>query len=216
MTWKEMVGMTKKTSRRLFNTISPVYGLFYQAQKKRYGDIIQKFSHEIDLSSVSTVLDVGCGTGAFCSALHHFGLSVTGVDPAEKMLNIAIKQNTGQPIRFLQTNVLEGLPFQDNQFDIAIASYVAHGLERDERKRMYTEMSRVARLYVIIHDYNQKRSWLTSFVEWLEGGDYFHFIRHAETEMNDCVSEMKNCFSQVRVINVDIRANWYIGHVRDD
>lgn len=211
-----MVGMTKKTSRRLFNTISPVYGLFYQAQKKRYGDIIQKFSHEIDLSSVSTVLDVGCGTGAFCSALHHFGLSVTGVDPAEKMLNIAIKQNTGQPIRFLQTNVLEGLPFQDNQFDIAIASYVAHGLERDERKRMYTEMSRVARLYVIIHDYNQKRSWLTSFVEWLEGGDYFHFIRHAETEMNDCVSEMKNCFSQVRVINVDIRANWYIGHVRDD
>lgn len=211
-----MVGMTKKTSRRLFNMISPVYGLFYQAQKKRYGDIIQKFSHEIDLSSVSTVLDVGCGTGAFCSALHHFGLSVTGVDPAEKMLNIAIKQNTGQPIRFLQTNVLEGLPFQDNQFDIAIASYVAHGLERDERKRMYTEMSRVARLYVIIHDYNQKRSWLTSFVEWLEGGDYFHFIRHAETEMNDCVSEMKNCFSQVRVINVDIRANWYIGHVRDD
>ncbi len=211
-----MVGMTKKTSRRLFNTISPVYGLFYQAQKKRYGDIIQKFSHEIDLSSVSTVLDVGCGTGAFCSALHHFGLSVTGVDPAEKMLNIAKKQNADQPIRFLQTNVLEGLPFQDNQFDIAIASYVAHGLERDERKRMYTEMSRVARLYVIIHDYNQKRSWLTSFVEWLEGGDYFHFIRHAETEMSDCVSEMKNCFSQVRVINVDIRANWYIGHVRDD
>ena len=211
-----MVGMTKKTSRRLFNTISPVYGLFYQAQKKRYGDIIQKFSHEIDRSSVSTVLDVGCGTGAFCSALHHFGLSVPGVDPAEKVLNIAKKQNADQPIRFLQTNVLEGLPFQDNQFDIAIASYVAHGLERDERKRMYTEMSRVARLYVIIHDYNQKRSWLTSFVEWLEGGDYFLFIRHAETEMNDCVSEMKNCFSQVRVINVDIRANWYIGHVRDD
>ena len=75
---------------------------------------------------------------------------------------------------------------------------------------MYAEMSRVARQYVIIHDYNKKRSFFTSIIEWLEGGDYFHFVKHAETEMKDCLAEMRTCFSEVFVIQVDVRANWYI------
>jgi len=63
---------------------------------------------------------------------------------------------------------------------------------------------------VIIYDYNQKRSLMTSFVEWLEQGDYFQFIKNPKIEMEDCVSEMSKCFSEVRVIEVDKRANWYI------
>ena len=102
------------------------------------------------------------------------------------------------------------MPFGDKSFDVSIASYVAHGLTADERKLMYAEMSRVTEKWVIIYDYNKKRSLLTSFIEWLEGGDYFHFIRDAEPEMKDCVSEMKTCFSDVKVINVDVMANWYI------
>ena len=74
-------------------------------------------------------------------------------------------------------------------------------------------MSRVAKHYVIIHDYNQKRSLLISLVEWLEGGDYFRFIRQAEPEMADCISDLKTCFSQVRVIHVGTQANWYIGYI---
>ena len=71
-------------------------------------------------------------------------------------------------------------------------------------------MGRVTKEHVVIYDYNQKRSALTSFVEWMERGDYFRFIRNAEKEMKGCVTELKACFSEVRVINADVRASWYI------
>ncbi len=184
--------------------------MFYKVQKKRFSEVIEGVEHELDLSTFETILDVGCGTGALCSVLKEKGLTVTGIDPAIKMLEIAGIKQENKEISFIQANVLEGLPFDDHSFDIAIASYVAHGLKVKERKRMYAEMSRIARYYVVIYDYNENRSLFTSFVEWLEGGDYFHFIKNAEPEMKDCVSEMKKCFSEVKVVDVDTRAAWYI------
>jgi hypothetical protein len=87
---------------------------------------------------------------------------------------------------------------------------VAHGLVKEDRKKMYQEMGRVTRERVIIYDYNERTSPFTSFVERLEGGDYFQFIRYALQEMEECVSEMKLCFSEVQVVNVSHRAAWYI------
>jgi len=126
------------------------------------------------------------------------------------MLNIAMKQPENQAVQFLEANALERLPFDDKSFDVSIASYVAHGLQPHERKKMYAEMSRVSVSKVIIYDYNQNRSALISFVEWLERGDYFRFIRKARREMEDCVFELKDCFSEVKVINVDVQAALYI------
>ena len=202
--------MEEKKSSLLFNLIAPIYGLFYNYQKSRYTGIVNSVKNAIDISSFDSIIDVGCGTGALCSALKDKGMDVTGIDPAIKMLNIAMDKAENKGIKFLQANVLEGLPFKDKSFDIAISSYVAHGLEAEKRKLMYAEMSRIAREYVIIHDYSNERSFLTSIIEWLEGGDYFHFIKHAEPEMKDCLLEMKACFSEVRVVNVGVRANWYI------
>lgn len=201
---------SKKDHHLLFNAIAPIYGLFFNRQAKKFREVLERVQPELDLASFNTILDVGCGTGALCSVLHQKGLEVTGIEPAQKMLDIAKRKTRGQDIRLLQANVLEGLPFEDNFFDLAIASYVAHGLLPEERKRLYKEMGRVAREYVVIYDYNQKRSLLTSFVEWMEGGDYFHFIKSAEKEMKGCVSELKACFSEVRVVDVDVRAAWYI------
>ncbi len=202
--------MAKKNSSILFNSVAPVYGLFYNVQKRRFAEVIEGVANELDLSSFDSIIDVGCGTGALCSVLNGKGLSVTGIDPAGKMLEIARNKQENKDISFMQANVLEGLPFEENSFDIAIASYVAHGLKVEERKRMYVEMSRVARHFVVIYDYNDNRSLFTTFVEWLEGGDYFHFIKNAEPEMKDCVSELKSCFTDVNVVDVDTRAAWYI------
>jgi len=201
----------EKKSNALFNLIAPIYGLFYHHQKSRYAEIVESVRTEMDISSFDTIIDVGCGTGALCSVLKDKKMQVTGIDPAIKMLNIATSKPENKGITFIQANALKGLPFEDKSFDLSIASYVAHGLKEEERKRMYAEMSRITRNYVIIHDYNDERSLLTSMIEWLEGGDYFHFIKSAEPEMKDCVSEMKTCFSEVRVTKVDTRANWYIG-----
>ncbi|HQG97563.1 MAG TPA: class I SAM-dependent methyltransferase, partial [Thermotogota bacterium] len=92
-----------------------------------------------------------------------------------------------------------------------IASYVAHGLKPQDRQRLYAEMSRVTKSQVIVYDYNAKRGLLTTVIEWLERGDYFNFIRLAESEMKSCVFYLKECFSEVRVLEVGKRAAWYIG-----
>ncbi|MEA4914298.1 MAG: class I SAM-dependent methyltransferase [Christensenella sp.] len=202
--------MSKQNDSFLFNWIAPVYGLFYHKQKKRYEEVIKNIASELDLTSYTSILDVGCGTGALCSVLHEAGFSVTGVDPAQNMLAIAKGQPENQEIRFLQANALERLPFSDQSFDLSIASYVAHGMQKSERMKLYTEMRRVTRSKVIIFDYNQNRALLTSLVEWLERGDYFRFIKNPKGEMESCVSEMEKCFSEVRVIDVDTRASWYV------
>jgi len=202
--------MGKQNNNFLFNAIAPVYGLFYNKQKTRYREVLNGVAAQLDLTSYKNILDVGCGTGALCSILNERGLSVTGVDPAENMLAVARRQPENANIQFLQANALEQLPFADQSFDLSIASYVAHGLQKSERIKLYSEMRRVTKSRVIIYDYNQKRSLMTSFVEWLEQGDYFQFIKNPKIEMEDCVSEMSKCFSEVKVIEVDKRANWYI------
>ena len=202
--------MRIKKGNFLFNTIAPVYGLFYQKQKQRYREIVRHAARELNLVGNESILDVGCGTGALCSVLHEAGFSVTGVDPAQNMLAVAKRQPENEDIRFLQANALEQLPFADKSFDLSIASYVAHGLQKSERMKLYAEMRRITKVKVILFDYNQNRSLTTSLVEWLERGDYFRFIKNPKGEMESCVSEMEKCFSEVRVIDVDKRAAWYV------
>ncbi len=206
--------MVRDNEHRLFNRIAPVYGLFFELQRKKYSEVIESVINIIDVGEFQSIVDIGCGTGALCSILFDKGLKVTGIEPAIKMLNISEENNKDKDIKFLQADITKGLSFVDNQFDIAISSYVAHGLSKEDRVKMYKEMARVAKFYVIIHDYNSNRSMLTDIVEYLERGDYFNFIRTAKNEMKDCVEEMKSCFQEVRVVDVGKKAAWYICKVR--
>lgn len=198
----------KKEGSNLFNIIAPFYGLFYGYQFKHYSKILDEVRRDFDVSAYESIVDVGSGTGAMCGALLNEGIQVLGVEFAEKMLKVARKKTPA--CNFVQGDVLGVLPFEDKSFDLSIASYVAHGLVKEERRKMYQEMSRITKERVIIYDYNEKTSPFTSLVERLEGGDYFQFIRYALQEMEECVSEMKLCFSEVQVVNVSHRAAWYI------
>ena len=189
--------------RSVFDLIAPIYGLFYSGQKKHYSERLDALKPELDLSPYEKVLDVGCGTGALCSVLHQRGHVVTGIDPARKMLDVAVRKPENRGISFMEGDVLKGLPFEEKSFDICMASYVAHGLKEGERKVMYAEMSRVSRHLVIFYDYNENRSIFTDFVEWLEGGDYFNFIKQVQVELADS-------FQIVKVVDATIRGAWYI------
>lgn len=202
--------MGKRGESRLFDAIAPVYGLFFHWQKRRFLEIIDCMQKELDLSGYSSVLDVGCGTGALCSVLSDKGLRVTGVDPAVRMLSVAKRRPENKGVTFIRASAFERLPFEDKSFDIVIASYVAHGLQKEGRKKLYAQMGRLARHKVVIHDYNQNRRPLISLVEWLEHGDYFGFIKVARKEMENCVSDMKQCFAFVQVVDVGPNAAWYI------
>ena len=203
--------MEDTRSNRIFSGIAPVYGLFFDRQRRHYDAVLNDVHNALDLPAQASVLDVGCGTGALCSALSERGFVVTGVDPVRRMLDIAARKlsekpaedPTGKPVTLVQASVLERLPFADKSFDLAIASYVAHGMSAPEREVMYAEMSRVARRLVVFHDYNTNRALLTDFAERLEGGDYFAFIQIARTEM-------ERNFRTVRVVDVGPHAAWYV------
>lgn len=187
----------------LFNKIAPIYGMFFNFQLRYFNKIQEKVSNEIDFSKYDSILDIGCGTGALCKVFHDKGLEVVGVDPSKGMLGQANKKLKNLPIKLIHIVPGEPLPFKDKSFDIVITSYVAHGLKKDERLQLYNEMKRLSKKLVIIHDYNENRAILTSIVEWLENGDYFNFIKIAE-------EEMKEVFNEVKKIDVDTRAAWYI------
>lgn len=191
---------------KLFDKIAPIYGLFFQYQKKKYFNIIEKYDLGFDFSKYETAIDFGCGTGALCGALSKKGLIVTGVDTSEKMIQISKAKNKNEKCTFIKINEEYPLEFDDRSFDISFASYVAHGLRKNQRLGMYNEMNRVSKEFVIIYDYNKKRSLLTNIVEWAEGGDYFNFIKEVEKELNEI-------FGQIKTINVDKRAALYICRV---
>ncbi len=192
-----------KKENSVFDSIAPIYGRFFDYQKKHYNAVFENVKKEFDFSGYQNVIDVGCGTGALCSVLNQKGLIVTGIDPSQKMITIAEEKQKNTGIKFMNASVLKGLPFEDKSFDISIASYVAHGLKENERAEMYAEMSRITKQLVIIYDYNQNRSVLTNIVEWLEGGDYFNFIRNVR-------KELKGIFVDVKMIDVDTRASLYV------
>jgi SAM-dependent methyltransferase len=202
------MGTTKPGS--LFNRISFFYGLFYETQKRHFLRVLKRVGPEIGLEQYKTVLDVGCGTGALCAALNQNGFLVTGIDPAEKMLAVGRAKKENSKVSFLVGDATQRLPFHDQTFDLSFASFVAHGMPAEQRKKMYAEMSRVTKHRVIIYDYNRNRAFWTSVIEWIEGGDYFHFIQHAQSELEDCRSQLEYCFSHVEVIQVDIRSAWYV------
>jgi ubiquinone/menaquinone biosynthesis C-methylase UbiE len=202
--------LSKNNKNSLFNFLAPIFGIMYNRQKKHYAAVVEKAKPDLDLSGYSKVIDVGCGTGALCAVLSQNGSTVTGVDPASRMIEIARKKSLNKGVTFIQANVLEKLPFEDKYFDVSIASYVAHGLPPEKRKFMYTEMARITKHRVVIYDYNQKRSFPITVAEWFERGDYFNFIQNAESEMKSCVFGKRKCFSEVKVLNVDVQAAWYI------
>lgn len=189
----------------LFNSIAGVYGWFHRYQMRRFSDILDAHADRIELSSMQTVCDVGCGTGALCAVLADRSLEVTGVDPATRMLEVARSKVRSEHVRFIEGDAVAGLPFESDSFDVVFTSYVAHGMPKDDRRRLYGELMRIAKRAVIVHDYNEERAVLTTIIEWLEKGDYFGFIKRPKEEMEEV-------FPAITTIQVGKRACWYICH----
>ncbi len=184
---------------RLFNRIAFAYQWFFKRQVSSYKDIIFRFNKYLDLHKGADILDIGCGTGAFAYSLKESGYNVTGVDAASAMIEKAKKNN----VYCLQGDVVEGLNFSDNSFDLVVASYVVHGLDREGREEMFKEAARISRNKVIFHDYNKKRNFFIDVIEYLEGGGYFSFVENG-------VSEMEQVFESVKVVPIGAWNAWYI------
>ncbi len=190
-------------SRSLFDRIAPVYNLFFGYQVRSFRTILSRAGRHIIIPPNARVLDIGCGTGALAFCLHERGYRVTGVDVSSGMIDRARKKHRNTGVRLVVGNALEGLPFHDKDFDLVMASYVAHGMGPAARQAFYREARRLATKQVIFQDYNERRKLLSDAVEWLEGGNYFHFVLHAE-------EGMRGVFSSVEVRSFASQVAWYI------
>lgn len=183
----------------LFDLIAPFYARFYAYQRKGYRRSLQLLEQAIALNAAS-FLDVGCGTGALSAELSA-KFSVTGIDGSKNMIKEAKRLNP--TLDFFVNDVSRGLPYPNRSFDVVISSYVLHGLTETQRLALLNEMKRVSSRFVIILDYHEGRHPLISIVEWLEHGDYFHFMDHFKTEI-------PLVFDQVQIVKLNRQSAFYI------
>ena len=101
------------------------------------------------------VLDVGCGTGRMVENLKKFGAKVTGLDVSEKMLAIAKKHFS--TTEFVLGDI-EELPFEDESFDMVVATFVIVHL--GTLQRAFDEVYRVLKPggVFLVSNVNQRKA----------------------------------------------------------
>jgi len=89
------------------------------------------------------VLDVGCGTGTQLSYYQEVGCKVFGLDSSPAMLGIA-RQTLGEHAKLYLGNASK-LPYQDEMFDLVIATLTLHEMPALIRMEAVAECKRVVK-----------------------------------------------------------------------
>ena len=85
-------------------------------------------SMHVDRGAISTVVDLGCGTGRFTGLLAtHFRAEIIGIDPSERMLDQARRKTVAGNIVYRQGSA-DALPVPDGSVDLIFMSQVYHHL----------------------------------------------------------------------------------------
>ncbi len=101
-----------------FNQIANQYDQWFETEQ---GRVVKELELKALLEALGdlvgkTLLEVGIGTGLFAMELRKLDATVYGIDPAEKMLEIA--RSRGFEVKF---GYGEQIPYPDNCFDITLA-----------------------------------------------------------------------------------------------
>ncbi len=187
---------------RLFSVIAPFYNLAFRSQLRTYRRLLKDNLWRLP-DGVETVLDIGCGTGAFAKALSECGMIVTAVDASMSMVKIARRNLKGRKVKVLKGDFFGSLPFEDGSFDLIVASYVIHGHRREGREKFYMETRRICKKALLLHEFFPNRSPVVSFVEFLERSDYRDFVSSA-------LDELKEFYPVVKPVRLSKKTGWYI------
>jgi SAM-dependent methyltransferase len=109
----------------------------------------------LDITSESSVLDVGAGNGMFTYWWTHCAGEVVGIELSSNMIDRSPVRD-----RLLRGDVLN-LPFADNSFDVVFAGNLLHHLVQPENA--LREMARVSRGGVAICEGNRNHPPMAAF-----------------------------------------------------
>lgn len=126
-----------------------------------------------------TVIDIACGTGAQVFRLAEKAKRVVGIDLSESMIKYAWNQckiRRIENIEFVVADATKLLPFDDNEFDVAIMSLALHQFPPAAYEPILNEMKRVAKRIVIV-DYavpvpNNLVGKASKIIEFLAGREH--------------------------------------------
>jgi SAM-dependent methyltransferase len=134
--------LARKFGREFFDgDRSHGYGGFYY-NPRFWGTVIPDFIAHWDLTSLDSVLDVGCAKGFM---LHDFSLALPGIRLAGIDVSQYAVENCIESMKDnLQVANAISLPFEDKSFDVVISITTLHNLERNELVLALKEISRVS------------------------------------------------------------------------
>lgn len=100
-------------------------------QNNYFLNVLDRLNDSIDLKGMS-VLDVGCGSGAFISPILKFGVNnLVGVDGPNSFSDLCLKRGYGS-VDFVEDLCTDALPFYNEKFDLIIAKDVFEHLINPE------------------------------------------------------------------------------------
>ena len=101
---------------------------------------------KISLPSGASILDIGAGNGYFSVHWSKRG-DVLATDYSDVMLQ-------KNPVHKKQVMDARDLKFPDNSFDMVFCHALLHHIEKEDRKKVMTEMTRVSKKYVAMIEPN--------------------------------------------------------------
>lgn len=171
----------------IFNLIAPLYYLIDGGTHKKYKEMAALLNEQFPLKG-KDVLDVGCGTGSWIASLANYKLhKAIGSDFSQKMILQATKNNKNLNCILQKDSSLSVFP--DKSFNLVTATFVLHGMKWDKRLELLKEMKRLAKDYVVVHDFYRGTPPLVRLLEFLERSDYVNFKKSFENEMSQMFTE---------------------------
>jgi len=150
-------------------------------------DVRQLIPEFAGIEAGDEVLDVCCGTGAQVIEYGQYGILALGIDKAQNMLNIALKNKERLNSRNTSFYLADAtaLPFSDDRFDYVSISFGLHDKERGIRDRVISEMKRVVKKQkgsLIFIDFQvplPKNMWamFVRAIEFIAGGSHCRGFR---------------------------------------
>jgi len=142
---------------------------FVRTIRNKVVDVIKRHKY-------NTILDVCCGTGDQIKLLKQHGIDSEGIDISSDMLSVAANGKIKAKCRL--ENAAD-TSYDDNQFELVMASFALHEKDHAIAKQILKEMVRVSNKSLLIVDYElgKKTSfiskWLIYLIEWIAGKEHY-------------------------------------------
>jgi len=141
-----MVEQTKKWDFDEYNWIDEYDNRMRRVKRLSYDETLSRVFEKAAANKGDIVLDVGVGTGNLAAKFLDIGCELIGLDPSNKMLEMAESRlNTWKErctIQLCEDPFLE-IPYPDKISNVIVSTFSIHHLHDDEKRLAIKEMKRV-------------------------------------------------------------------------